>query len=246
MKLYTLGTSHGRAESTRSCSGTLLQVNDDLYLLDCGCDVSYKAASLKLPIERLKAVFVSHMHADHVVSLPSIMKLFTVYIKRNEPVKFFLPEQHGIDTLLDWFGAMHIEHDGKRFAFEEVKGGEIYSDENITVSAVPTEHILNGKFPSFAYDITVGAENKRILYTGDLAYDFHDYPSVLLKEHFDAVISEGTHFDLKKNSDTIRKTKTDRLIFTHIYPTAAKYINDNLSEFPFDTSVAEDMELFEI
>lgn len=246
MKIYTLGTSHGRAEPTRSCSGTLLETNGSYYLLDCGCDVSYKAASLNLPIEHLKAVFISHMHADHVVSLPSILKLFTVYIKKDETVKLFLPEQYGINTLLEWFGAMHIEHDGKRFAFTEVKSGEIYKDENITVSAVPTEHIMNGKFPSFAYDITVRSENKRILYTGDLAYDFHDYPRVLLEEHFDAVISEGTHFDLKKNFGTICKTKTDRLIFTHIYPSAAKYINDGLSEFPFETSVAEDAELFEI
>lgn len=246
MKIYTLGTSHGRAEATRSCSGTLLEIKGSYYLLDCGCDVSYKTANLKLPIERLKAVFVSHMHADHIVSLPSIMKLFTVYIKKEEAVEFFLPEQCGIDTLLEWFGAMHIEHDGKRFEFSEVKSGEIYNDENITVSALPTEHILNGKYPSFAYDITVKSENKRLLYTGDLAYDFHDYPDVVFKEHFNAVISEGTHFDLKKNSNIIAKTDTDKLIFTHIYPTAAKYISDNLNVFPFETVVAEDNDCFEV
>lgn len=243
MKIYTLGTSHGRTEIGRDCSGTLLEVNGTYYLFDCGGDVEGKMTNLELPIVNLKSVFVSHMHEDHAGSLTSIMKLFVTYISKGEPVEFFLPEQNGIDALKNWFTALHGRANGSQLKYTEIKSGEIYSDKNITVTAIPTAHIANGAFPSFAFDVKAG--DKRLLYTGDLSADFHDFPSVVSQEKFDVVISEGTHFDLYSNLDTINKTLTDKFIFTHLYPTQEAAIKENLQKFPFPTFVANDNECFE-
>lgn len=244
MKLYTLGTSHGHAEPHRSCSGTLLCVGDAYYLFDCGGDVEGRMADLGLPMERLRAVFVSHMHEDHAASLSSVVKRFTVYLHRREPVELLLPEQNGVDALIAWCRALHLEPCDGRLRYCVTRAGECYRDEHLTVRAIPTAHIQNGRYPSFAYDVS--AEGKRLLYTGDLAADLHDYPRVLREEPFDVVISEGTHFDVNRIIDTLLQTKTERMIFTHLYPTTQELLSQNIDRFPFRTQLAEDGMEFEL
>ena len=96
MKIYTLGTSHGRAEKGRGCSGTLIESHDVNYLFDCGGDVEGKMQNLGLSIDGIRSVFISHMHEDHVGSLSSIVKLFTIYIDKGESVQLFIPEENAL------------------------------------------------------------------------------------------------------------------------------------------------------
>ena len=243
MKLYTLGTSHGATEIGRACSANLLAVGTTYYLFDCGGNTEGKMTDLKLPIERLRAVFVTHMHEDHAGTLSAIAKRFYNYHKQADPVTIFLPEEKGISAFEAWVSALHMVIDG-RVILRPVTVGQIYQDENITVTAIATEHLCNGMFPSFAY--LVEAEGKRFLYTGDLASDFHDYPQIVLEEDFDAVLCELVHFDVTKNLDTIAKTKTKKMIFTHLAPRNIPRIRSAEDKIPFPIEIAEDGASFTI
>lgn len=242
MKIVTLGTSHGAAEKGRACSGTLLLVNDSAYLLDCGGNVESKMIDMGLTIEDIKGIFISHMHEDHAGSLSSILKHFTDYIKTEKDVKIYMPEEKGTVAFKDWLEALHfpVPRMG-RLVFRLIHEGEIYRDDNISVSAIPTQHI---KGASFAFVIRIS--DKSILYTGDLSGDFHDYPNIAFEEDFNAVICELVHFDIEKNLETIAKSKTQKLIFTHILPYNIKKIKNNEEKFPFSVYIAEDNMMFEI
>ena len=243
MKLYTLGTSHGATEVGRACSGNLLVVGEASYLFDCGGGVEGKMTDLGLTIGSIRCVFLSHMHEDHAGNLSAIAKRFAVYIKTGERLKMFFPEEVGIAAFRAWLAALHFgENDHLEYAL--VREGEIYSDENITVSAIATRHMSGGRFPSFAY--LIEAEGKRMLYTGDLAPDFSDYPEIVFKEEFDLILSELVHFDPERNLDTIAKSRTKRLIFTHISLKKAAYIETVADRFPFPVEVAEDNREYEI
>ena len=244
MKLFTLGTSHGATEIGRACSGNLIEVNGAYYLFDCGGDVEEKMTNLQLPIKDIRAVFITHMHEDHIGGLSAIVKRFLTYMKEKESVELYFPEQDGIIGFQAWMKAMHMEIKESILSFFEVKQGEVYRDENITVTAIQTAHLMNGKFPSFSY--MVETKDKKFLYTGDLAGDFHDYPEVLLNEKFDAVLSELVHFDVEKNLDTIMKTKTEHLIFTHMNLKKAERVEEIINEFPFKVSIAQDGMCFDI
>ena len=244
MKLYTLGTSHGATEKGRACSCNLITVNGASYLFDCGGNTEGKMTDMGLDISSIRAAFISHMHEDHAGSLSAIVKRFAHYIPEKKTLKMFLPEQNGIDAFKNWLIALHADLSRNDFQFILTKAGEIYRDENITVTAIPTKHIENGKFESFAFDIKAG--DKRFLYTGDLAPSFCDYPQVLLEEEFDTVLCELVHFNVEKNLPMICKTKTRRLVFTHMGLHNIPIINNVLDKFPFEVCIAHDGAEFEI
>ena len=248
MKLYTLGTSHGAAEKGRTCSVNLLEVGDAYYLFDCGGAVEVRMTDLDLPMQDIRCVFITHMHEDHVMSLPSVIKRFIRYRNsKNEPgcQNIFMPEQKGIDAFEFWMEAMHRTEDNKKYySIKLTQPGVVYSDENVTVTAIGTHHVDNGKYPSYAY--MVEAEGKRFFYTGDLAYDFHDYPTILSQKEFDAVLCELVHFDIDKNFETLKNTKTKHLIFTHGYWRKIDQMRPRLKEFPFPVTITEECDVYEI
>lgn len=243
MKVYTLGTSHGATEPGRSCSGNLLEVNGSFYLFDCGGSVEGKMTDLGLPIKNIRCVFISHMHEDHVGTLSAIAKRFTTYIKTGEQVQIYLPEEQGIRAFIQWLKAMHFPK-LEKLCLKPMAPGVLYADENITVRAISTAHMQGGVFPSYAF--AVEAEGKKFLYTGDLAADFHDYPQILFEEEFDAVLCELVHFDPEKNLDTILKTKTKKLLFTHLSPRKISFIRSVEERFPFPVQIAEDNGMFSV
>ena len=244
MEFITLGTSHGATVPGRSCSSNLLRVNGVGYMFDCGGNAEGKLTDLNIPIKDIKCVFISHMHEDHVGALSSIAKRFCFYIKDDCKVEVFMPEEKGIEAFKVWSEAMHQTLSEERIGFKTVSEGEFFSDENVKVTAIPNLHMDKGRFPSYSYMVEAG--EKKILYTGDLWLDFSDYPKILLEEEFDAVVCELVHFDLEKNLDTILKTKTKQMIFTHMSPVKAEKILEIKESFPFEVYIAEDGKAFVI
>ena len=243
MKIITLGTSHGGAEKDRSCSGTLLVTDNGSYLFDCGGSMESKLRNMDFPINEIKALFISHMHEDHVGSLSGMVKRFNHYIKTGEVLEIYLPEEEAIDAFKVWAGAMHMRGFSKT-NFHTVKAGKVYDDGNITVTAVLTEHMSLHNAPSFAYVIC--AEGKKVLYTGDLSCDFHDYPTIVFEEDFDAIVSELVHFNVEENTPTISKSRTKQIIFTHMHPRQLDAINAAKDKFPFPITVANDGDEFTV
>ncbi len=243
MKWITLGTSHGATEKDRSCSANLLIVNDSYYIFDCGSSVERELARLELPIENVRCAFISHMHEDHVGALSAVAKRFSDYMK-NKSIKIFMPEQTGIELFKKWLLALHLHVTDENVQLSLIEPKEIYSDENITVTAIRTNHVVLGEFPSYAF--MVEAEGKRLLYTGDLIHDFSDYPAVAFQKDFDLIVSELVHFNPAENIDTIIKSRTKKLVFTHLGPWKIPAVIDNIGRFPFEVVIAEDHMQFEI
>lgn len=244
MKLYTLGTSHGATEKGRSCSVNLLEVSGSYYLFDCGGDAEAKLTDIGLA-GSVRAIFLSHMHIDHVAGLPALAKRYILhYNKQGSHAEVFFPEEEGIEPFLSWLRATHYSLDRlDSFEMRVIREGEIYRDENITVTAIRTRHIKDGEIPSFAF--TVEGEGKRFLYTGDLSGSFEDYPEVVFERDFDLILSELVHFNVEKNLPKIRESRTKRLVFTHLGPSKIPTLLEREKDFPFPISVASDGDVFE-
>ena len=243
MELIFLGTSHGAAEKNRFCSSTCLKIKDACYLFDCGAPVEGLLKNRGIAPKNIKSTFITHMHEDHAGTLSFIAKIFAVYEKKAS-TKIYFPEENGVIAYKAWIDALHLncyeESPYSRIDFQVVKNGMIYKDENIEVTAIETDHICG--FPSYAYKVE--ACGRKLLFTGDLSTDFHDYPEIALQEDFDVIVCEITHFSLEHALQKIVNSRTKQLIFNHVYPGNEERCRE--SDFPFPVLIADDGTVYKL
>lgn len=220
MKLTFLGTSHGHPEVRRYCTSVYVEHNGFGFVVDVGAPVEYLFKNRGIETEKVKAYFLTHMHSDHADTLGSVAKSYLVYHKTGDADVFFA-EDAAIDPFCAWMTALHIpldrHHD--RFRLHITSEGVIYENYGLRVSAIRTEHIAPN-VPTFAY-LFEADDGKRVLFTGDLAYDFHDFPKIAFETEkpFDLIVSELTHLSADKAKTVLVNAKTRLMIFSHVTPT---------------------------
>ena len=73
MVVWFLGTSSGQPTLQRGLSSVALERDGSLFLFDCGeaTQIQFRRAGLRFG--RLDAIFITHMHGDHVTGLPGML-----------------------------------------------------------------------------------------------------------------------------------------------------------------------------
>ena len=199
MKITFLGTGHGVPSPDRHCSATLVEVGGKRYLIDAGAPVVDIMRTLGVPVDSLSAVFITHRHSDHTFGLPMLVNLTTWFYK-NANYDIYLPEQICIDALHLMIRASLDSTADDRVRMHVYGAGEVYSDDTVTVRAIPTNH-MNGAHPSYAFVIDCTGEGagenrgKRVVFTGDLHQgDAADFPQIILDEPCNVLVCECVHF----------------------------------------------------
>lgn len=129
--------------------------NKKLYLLDCGESVFEILFKKKLLDEVEDAyVMITHLHADHVGSLGSLISYF--YCIRNMKIHVFHPES----TLVDLLSLEGINRDGYSFS-----QAFFLNDAGINVESVPVNHAKEMN----CYGYILRDEEKTLYYSGDSA-----------------------------------------------------------------------------
>ena len=79
-RIVTLGTAGGPrwwgpdpAGRRRNGIATAVVVGPVVYLVDCGRGASTQFAEAGLSMDRLRGVFLTHLHSDHTVGLPDLL-----------------------------------------------------------------------------------------------------------------------------------------------------------------------------
>lgn len=216
MKIRFLGTSHGLPAADRFCSSTMIEVNGVVYVIDAGgplLDMLVRAG--KTPVD-VKGIFITHDHADHMAGLYGFLDAVNWYYK-EAAMKIFVPEQRVcelLSALLTFVGDRPV--DESRICWEFVEEGLVYEDENIRITASPTDHLK--KFGRPAYSYLVEAEGKKIVFTGDISQwlEAEDYPVAAMNQDTDVVICEFAHFTPEQIGVYMEKTKTKQFWFNHV------------------------------
>jgi len=155
-QLVMLGTGTPNAEPDRS--GTALAVVRDgrSYLVDAGPGIVRRAnaaaqggiAALRPP--NLRVVFLTHLHSDHTVGLPDLI-LTPWVLERDVPLEVYGPK--GIKAMVEHILAAYsadirnrldglepANENGWKVNVHEVEAGRIFSDGNMTVTAIAVPH----------------------------------------------------------------------------------------------------------
>lgn len=259
MKIITLGTSHGDSTLTRFNSSILYETNGVLYLVDAGAPAEALLKRKGYSCADVRAAFITHMHDDHAGGLTGLLKQITKYGQgRRFKFSLFLPEEKAISALQNWFSALHEDADSPLLEYNAVNDGQIYEDENLSVSAIRTAHLrtlgrTKGDPCSFAYILHFKKENKTVLHSGDLCTDFSDFPKISTERYFDICLCEATHYQPESSAPILNNAKFGRLIFIHIanrwhdcIPGAfgEKALLEHSKSYPYPVSVAHDGDVF--
>lgn len=262
VRIHTLGTSHGDSTYCRFNSSTCYETTEGtLYMLDCGAPAETLLRRNGLELKNVKALFITHMHDDHVGGMTGLLKEMIKYsYGRNYPVDVFFPEVGAKEAFSAWFRAEHLDPDSEHFSYHVTEQGEIYEDDELRVSAINTRHLhYHGQYVSFAYALEFKKENVTVLHTGDLHHTFTDFPQIACEKHFDVCLTEATHHDPKNAAEILKNAKIDGLILIHIgnrwhnvfdgvteTRLGENILLDYYKELPFDVTIAHDGDTFNI
>ncbi|MEQ1758133.1 MAG: MBL fold metallo-hydrolase [Vicinamibacterales bacterium] len=173
-----LGTGTPLPDPDRSGPATAVVVNGSAYLIDAGAGVVRRAMQARrtgiaaLDSVNLRTVFLTHLHSDHTMGLPDLV-LTPWVMGRQAPLELYGPA--GSRTMVDGIMAGWAEdidhrlHDlqpatpnGYKVNVHEIAGGEVFKDDNVTVTAIPVEH---GAWKAFAYRVQTA--DRTVVISGD-------------------------------------------------------------------------------
>jgi len=73
-KLHFLGTGCMVPTKERNHLSVAFEKDGSIFLFDCGEGTQNQIKKMKLPIGKLKKIFISHWHGDHVLGLPGLIQ----------------------------------------------------------------------------------------------------------------------------------------------------------------------------
>ncbi len=89
-----LGSSSAKPTLSRHPSAQVVNVHEQYYLVDAGEGVQQQLIRYGINPLRLRAVFISHLHGDHVFGLFPLLSTLALY-GRKTPLRVFAPAPMG-------------------------------------------------------------------------------------------------------------------------------------------------------
>lgn len=246
MKIVFLGTSHGVPTAERACSAALIEVGGAIYYVDAGTAMTERTLAAGRRLENIRAVFNTHCHSDHILGAVHLVDLFNWYYKELS-IDLYLPEQSVIDGIKGLVSATTRPIDEERIRFHAVGAGEIYRDENITVSLYPTRHLECAGRPSFG--VLIEGEGKRVYFSGDMSQWLaaNDFPTEIVGSGLDLFVTEFAHFRAEHLLPHLDGIKAKAVAFNHVYPLESyEDIERIRGKYPFEIITPDDMTEIEI
>ncbi|MBC6698231.1 ribonuclease Z [Hymenobacter sp. BT190] len=139
-ELKILGSASATPFLDRHHTAQVLTVGNSQYLIDCGEGTQRRLMEHKIRHQRIRTVFISHLHGDHFFGLFGL--LGTMHLNgRTEPLQVFGPA--GLDEVL----TMQFRHSYTQLSFEldfvavdTTQHAQIFEDKHLTVHTLPMRH----------------------------------------------------------------------------------------------------------
>lgn len=176
MDLTLLGTGCPLVDPKRLGPANLVCHADAAFLVDCGSGATQRLIESGSSGRDLDAVFLTHLHSDHVVDLYQLF-VSSWQQGRAVPQKVYGPP--GTRRFVDGLFALwrpeleqRIAHekrpnmDGLKVDVTEFDAGEIHRSGDVVVRAVAVAH----QPVAFAYGFVFEAGGRRLAFSGDTAY----------------------------------------------------------------------------
>jgi ribonuclease Z len=176
LKVTLLGTGSPPPEIDRFGPSTLVEAGTERLVLDAGRGASQRLAQLGIRLGQVNALFLTHLHSDHVVGIPDLWLHRWVGLSGpGAPLEVFGPS--GTREMMAFLGQAYQadvrqrEEPGARarpanftvIAHDAVQG-VVYERNGVTVTAFDVDH-GEPKMPAFGYRIDYAGRS--VVISGD-------------------------------------------------------------------------------
>lgn len=165
LRVTILGSGNPIPAIDRFGPSTLIEAGNQKVIVDVGRGATQRLWQLGIPIGKINAVFLTHLHSDHTVGLPDIMLtgwLPPIFGQRKTPLELYGPERTGeLARGIEMAWARDIEiraadenldASAASFHVTEFKEGVVYDKGGLRITSFPVDH---GELitPSFGFRI---------------------------------------------------------------------------------------------
>ena len=168
-----LGTGTPVPDPNAAGPATAVVVGHRLFIVDAGSGVERRLSAANLSNTDIEAVFITHLHSDHVLGYSDL--IFTSWVfGRDKPLRVFGPP--GLKAMTDHLIAAFKEDieirtngfegavpNGYRVRARDVKPGVIYDSAGVRVTAF---QVMHGNW-KYAYGYRFDTPGRSIVISGD-------------------------------------------------------------------------------
>jgi ribonuclease Z len=175
LKVVFLGTGGGPLiNAERAGISTLVVAGPEMLLFDCGRNATTALARLAINPADVTKVFLTHLHSDHIVSLPELYLFPWASEGRSSPLRIWGPS--GTRSMMNHLEKafefdIHVRRDlderypaeGIKTVVSEIREGVVYEANGARVTAFLVDH--GPVKPAFGYRIEY--RGRSVVISGD-------------------------------------------------------------------------------
>jgi ribonuclease Z len=154
-----LGSSSATPIFNRNPSSQTLNINDRLYLIDCGEGTQQQMLRFGVKASRIDNIFISHLHGDHYLGLVGLLS--SLHLNgRTKPLNLFAPFQlkEIIDIQLK-YSETELQYEINYVDTDPAKPALIFENQDITVETIPLYH----RIPTTGFLFKQKNRNRKLL-----------------------------------------------------------------------------------
>jgi len=135
-----LGSSSATPIFNRNPTAQALNVNERLYLIDCGEGTQQQMLRYEVKASRIDHIFISHLHGDHYLGLIGLLS--SLHLNgRTQPLKLFCPEPlKEIIELQFKYSETNLQYTIEYHFTNPLKPAIILENQDVTVETIPLNH----------------------------------------------------------------------------------------------------------
>jgi len=193
LKVTILGCYAATPRSFSNPTSQVLEIRNHLFLIDCGEGTQVALRKNKVKFSKIKHIFISHLHGDHVFGLVGLVSTFSLLNRKTDlhihgpkGIKEFITTQLKLSGAWTKYPLLFHELDSKE---SEI----IMEDDRVVIRTIPLDHRIytNG----FLFEEKPG--DRKLLAHKAQEYNIHYSLYKSLKKGKNVVSEDGVLIDNK-------------------------------------------------
>lgn len=149
-RVTLLGTGNPTPSLTRFGPSILVRAGDETLLFDAGRGAAQRLFQLGVPFQNINAVFLTHLHSDHIVGLPDLWLTGWLTGRTTSPLTLIGPagttEMAGyLEKAFAFDVRIRVEEGGQsagggQISARDIVQGAVYEEHGVRVTAFDVDH----------------------------------------------------------------------------------------------------------